>query len=62
MTDRRVPKSNVISYDGDIPLLADCSECDAIFDAGQSHTVEANYAELDRQWKRHCSEKHRIED
>ena len=60
MTEHRVPSSKVISSDGDIPLIADCSECDATFDAGQEHTVEANYAELQRKWERHCREKHPI--
>jgi hypothetical protein len=56
----RLPKSKVISHDGDIPLLAECSECATVFDAGQAHTVEANYAELERQFITHCKEKHPV--
>jgi hypothetical protein len=65
MTEKKtppVPTTKVISADGEIPLLADCSECDVTFDAGQAHTVEANYAELNWQWERHCKEKHPIND
>lgn len=51
-----------IEFDGDVPVRSQCKLCGAVFDAGQEHSVTANYAALHEQWIRHCKSTHPIED